>query len=96
MMFRALDGWCRFVLANKSTESVREFTSYDEYLEALSEIPKGSTLNIYDRCQMPRFYDFYPVHQELYRKFSRDCRKLGLKLAKEPQITCTCEDLKSK
>lgn len=91
-MFRASDGWCRFVLAAKRKNSVREFTNYNDFLGALSELPKGSTLTIYDRCLMPRFYDFYPVHEELYEKFSRDCRKRGIKIAKEPRITCTCEE----
>lgn len=90
MMFRAGDGWSRFTLASRATRSVREFTDYDAYLEALSKLPKGSTLCIYDRCLVPRFYDFYPVHTELYQKFLRDCRKRGLNVAKEPRITCTC------
>src|SRR4051812_11211049 len=50
MMFRADDGWCRFVLADKPKNSVREFTNYNTYLAALSDLPKGSTLCIYDRC----------------------------------------------
>ena len=96
MMFRADDGWCRFTLAAKTTNSVREFTNYNDYLNALSELPKGSTLTIYDRCLMPLFYDFYPVHAELYQKFTRECRKRGLNIAKEPRITCTCESAESK
>jgi hypothetical protein len=92
MMFRAADGWSRFTLASKSTNSVREFTNYNAYLEALSALPKGSTLCIYDRCLVPTFYDFYPVHDELYRKFLRDCRKRGLNIAKEQKTTCTCKD----
>jgi len=90
MMFRGDDGWCRFTLASKATKSVREFTNYDAYLGALTELPKGSTLCIYDRCLVPTFYDFYPVHTALYQKFLRDCRKRGLNVAKEPKITCTC------
>ena len=90
MMFRADDGWCRFTLASKAANSVREFTNYDTYLEALSTLPKGSTLYIYDRCNVQTFYDFYPVHQELYRKFLRDCRERSLNVATEPKITCTC------
>jgi hypothetical protein len=90
MMFRTNDGWVRFVLANKAKNSVREFTNYNAYLAALSELPKGSTLCIYDRCLMPTFYDFYPVHEELYAKFSRECRERGLKIAREPKIVCTC------
>ena len=92
-MFHAADGWVRFTIAEKFKNSVREFTNYDAYLDALAELPKGSTLTIYDRCLVPQLYDCYPVHQELYQKFSRDCRKRGLKLAKEPKITCTCTEV---
>jgi hypothetical protein len=90
VMCHAADGWVRFTLARKAQKSVREFSNYNNFLEALAELPKGSVLTIYDRCSVPLFYDFYPVHQELHQKFSRDCRKRGLKLAEDPRITCTC------
>jgi hypothetical protein len=92
VMCRSADNWVLFTIADKAKNSVREFSNYDDYLAALSELPKGSTLTIYDRCLMPQFYDFYPMHHELYQKFSRDCHKRGLKLAKEPKITCTCKE----
>lgn len=96
VMCHSADGWVRFTIADKAKNSVREFTNYDSYLTALSDLPKGGTLTIYDRCLMPKFYDFYPMHEELYQKFSRDCRKRGLRLAKEPKITCTCTAVEPK
>ncbi|MBL9142891.1 MAG: hypothetical protein JNM99_04335 [Verrucomicrobiaceae bacterium] len=84
--------WVLFSLGDRAKKTVREFTSYDRFLEALETIPKGSTITIYDRCLMPTFYDFYPVHGELYDKFEKDCKDRGLKLAENPKITCTCPD----
>lgn len=90
MMFRAAGGGARFTFADQAKKSVREFDDYDDLLSALAQLPKGSTLTIYDRCTVPLFYDFYPVHQELSDKFSRDCRKRGLKVSNENKLTCTC------
>src|ERR1043165_5112562 len=90
MMFHGRNGSARFLLANRQRASVREFTNYNEFLAALSEEPKASVLHIYDRCTVPQFYDFYPVHEELYEKFRTDCRKRSLKIAPSPKITCTC------
>lgn len=90
MLFHTRDGWVRFLLADRRKASVREFTNYADYLAALSELPRASVLHIYDRCTVPMFYDFYPVHQELYQKFRADCRKRSLKIAADPKITCTC------
>jgi hypothetical protein len=90
MMFRATDG-ARFTLADRRSGSVREFTNYDHFLKALSALPKGSTLHVYDRCTVPLFMDFYPVHKELYRKFRTDARGRSLNISAESKITCTCE-----
>ena len=84
--------WVLFALGDRKKKSVQEFTNYDDFLEAVEAIPKGSAITIYDRCLMPRFYDFYPVHAELYSKFKKDCKARGLTLAKDPRITCTCEE----
>ena len=84
--------WVLFALGDRAKKSVREFTNYDRFIEALEAIPKGSTITIYDRCLMPTFYDFYPVHGELYDKFEKDCKDRGLKLAEDSKITCTCPD----
>ena len=86
------DGWVLFALGDRARKSVQEFTNYDRFLEALDTVPKGSTITIYDRCLMPQFYDFYPVHVELYDKFAAECKERGLTLAKDPNITCTCKD----
>jgi len=91
VMCRSAD-WVLFALGDRAKKTVQEFTNYNEFLEALKALPKGSTVTIYDRCLIPRFYDFYPVHQELYDKFKKDCNARGLKIAKDPNITCTCED----
>lgn len=92
VMCRAKDGWVLFVLGDRAKKSVREFSNYNEFLSALDELPKEATLTIYDRCLMPVFYDFYPVHAELRRKFEKACEKRSLKVAKEPKITCTCAE----
>ena len=92
VMCRRPDGWVLFALGDRAKRSVQEFSNYDKYIEAIAALPKGSTLTIYDRCLMPRFYDFYPVHYELYKKFKKDCNKKGLKIAADPRITCTCEE----
>lgn len=84
--------WVLFALGDRAKKTVQEFTNYDRFLEALKALPKGATITIYDRCQVPRFYDFYPVHQELYQKFGKASKKMGLKIAEDPNITCTCEE----
>jgi hypothetical protein len=89
LLFRNNNG-VRFAIAEQAGNSVREFDIYEDYLKALATLPKGSTLTVYDRCTVPLFYDFYPLHQEMYQKFTRDCRKRGLKVAKEEKIICTC------
>ena len=90
MMFRATDG-ARFTLADRRSGSVHEFTNYDHFLKALSALPTGSTLHIYDRCTVPLFMDFYPVQKELYQKFRADTRERSLKISTESKMTCTCE-----
>lgn len=90
MLFRARAGSARFLLAERPNSSAREFTNYADFLAALSKLPRASVLHIYDRCLVPRFSDFYPVHQELYEKFRADCRKRSLKIAPNSKITCTC------
>lgn len=92
VMCRRQDGWVLFALGEREKKSVREFSNYDAFLGALDEVPKGSTITIYDRCLMPTFYDFYPVHSELWKKFRKNCEQRGLKLAEEPKITCTCKE----
>jgi hypothetical protein len=84
--------WVLFALGDRAKQSVQEFMNYDDFLEALKAIPKKSTITIYDRCLMPTFYDFYPVHEELYDKFKKDCKDRGLKVAGDSKITCTCPD----
>jgi hypothetical protein len=90
MMHRGIDGCGRFILATKASSMVREFTNYDEFIETMSELPKGSVIDIYDRCTVPVFYDFYPVHHELLVKFENDCHKHGLTITAQPIVTCDC------
>ena len=92
VMCHSKDGWVLFVLADKAKKTVKEFTNYTTFLAALDEVPPDSVMTIYDRCSVPQFYDFYPVHFELYKKFRRDCGERGLKIAKDPKITCTCTE----
>jgi hypothetical protein len=82
--------WVLFVLADRARQRVHEFTSYRDFEEALAALPKGSEITIYDRCLLPEFYDFYPVHEELGEKFRRACAERGLKVAEDARITCTC------
>jgi len=89
MMFRR-GGWPVFLLADRRAGKVTEFTSYETFLESLSELPEKSKITIYDRCTVPLFYDFYPVHFKLREKFSEFCKSKGLILVEDPQITCTC------
>jgi len=84
--------WVLFALGDRAKKTVQEFTNYEDFTAALRAIPKGSTITIYDRCLMPTFYDFYPVHVELYDKFKRACKKGGLKVAEDSKIICTCPD----
>ncbi len=90
VMHRSRDRGALFVLGDRAQKSVREFGSYADFVIALGELPPRSVVTIYDRCQMPRFFDFYPVHEELYFKFERDCAAKGVRIADEPKITCTC------
>lgn len=82
--------WVLFVLADRAKQRVHEFTSYRDFEEALAALPKGSEITIYDRCLLPEFYDFYPVHEELGEKFRRACAERGLKVAEDARTTCTC------
>lgn len=85
--------WVLFALGDRAKKTVQEFTNYEEFMDALKAIPKGSIITIYDRCLMPTFYDFYPVHEELYNKFKKACKGMGLKVAEDSKITCTCEEV---
>lgn len=89
-MYRRTNGEPLFVLGNRVAKSVKEFSNYDDFLRALAKLPKGSTVSIYQRCTVHAFYDFYPVEVELYKKFEKESRKMGLKIAEDPVITCTC------
>ncbi|WP_395749732.1 hypothetical protein [Prosthecobacter sp.] len=92
VLYRSREKGATFVLGDRGKNSVREFGDYSDFVKALGELPSGSVITIYDRCQMPRFFDFYPVHQAMYRMFANDCAKRGLKLAEHPKITCTCSE----
>jgi hypothetical protein len=92
VMCHRKDGGALFVLGDRARKTVREFSNYERFVDALGELPPDSVITIYDRCLMPGFYDFYPVHFELYKKFKKDCAEKGLKIAKEPKLTCTCEE----
>lgn len=91
MMCRRENGDCLFVIGDKAKNSVQEFSSYTNFLSALDDVTAGGVLTIYDRCTVPLFYDYYPVHSELYKKFRRECEKRGLKFAKNDEIVCTCK-----
>lgn len=82
--------WVLFVLADRAKQRVFEFTNYGDFEKALAALPKGSEITVYDRCLLPEFYDFYPVHKELGRKFRRACGQRGLMVADDNRITCTC------
>jgi hypothetical protein len=92
MMCRMPDSGALFVIGNKAKASIQEFTNYDDFLAALDEVPVDSVLTIHDRCLMPQFHDFYPVHFELLKKFRRECGERGLRIAKEDKIFCTCKE----
>lgn len=82
--------WVLFVLADRARQRVLEFTNYGDFENALASLPKGSEVTVYDRCLLPEFYDFYPVHEELGQKFRRTCARRGLKVAEDNRTICTC------
>jgi hypothetical protein len=82
--------WVLFVMADRARQRVLEFTTYGDFEKALASLPKGSEITVYDRCLLPEFYDFYPVHEELGQKFRRTCTQRGLKVAEDTRTTCTC------
>lgn len=92
VLYQSREHGAIFVLGDRAKKSVREFGSYAEFVEALGELPPKSVVTIYDRCTVPRFYDFYPVHEELFFKFERDCTAKGVRIANMPKITCTCAE----
>jgi len=96
MMVRDEHGAAHFILGKHSDKSRQDFTSYEDFLEALGALPKKSVITIHDRCLMPQFYDFYPVHEELLEKFEKDCKKMGLKVTEYPVIFCTCPESDSR
>ncbi len=82
--------WVLFVLADRARQRVVEFTTYGDFEKALAGLPKGSEVTVYDRCLLPEFYDFYPVHEELGQKFRRTCAQRELKVAEDNRTICTC------
>lgn len=86
-----------FYLASRNPESVHSFSRWrwDEFLEAIGQLPKGSKLKIYQKCLLPSFYEFYPVHEQFAETLATECRNRGIVLLygnKEmPNLTCTCE-----
>ncbi len=81
----------KFILADRKAGSSKTFESYDEFTDVLGTLSKGSLLHVYDRCTVPHFYDFYPLHEELMEKFLKDARRVHVKVSKEPVIICTCK-----
>ncbi len=92
VLYHSRERGARFVLGDRARKSVREFGSYADFVAALGELPPRSVVTIYDRCTVPRFYDFYPVNEELHFKFERDCAAKGVRIADMPKITCTCAE----
>ena len=90
VLYRSEEHGAMFVLGDRARKSVREFGYYPDFVKALGELPPRSVVTIYDRCTVPRFYDFYPVHEEMHFKLARDCAAKKLRIASIPKITCTC------
>lgn len=90
VMYWSREHGARFVLGDRARKSVREFGRYEDFVAALGELPPRSVVTIYDRCTVPSFYGFYPMHEELYLKFKRDCAAKRVRVADMPKITCTC------
>lgn len=89
MMYRK-GGEPHFLLAERKSKKLLDRTDYNAFLDDLQKLPSGTEISIYDRCTVPHFYDFYPVHRELAEKFAAFCEKHHLKIDEESKITCTC------
>lgn len=90
VMYRDNQRGALFVLGDRARKTVREFGYYPDFVKALGELPPGSAVTLYDRCTVPHFYDFYPVNEEMYEKFSGDCAAQGVRIADGQKLTCTC------
>lgn len=89
-------GTPQFVLARRDLKQVQTFESWDDLLDTVRALPKRSTIHIYDRCTVPPFYSFYPLHQEFLAKVKKDFRRAGVLVAEPHIMTCTCDDSGSK
>ena len=87
VMCRRANGTALFVLGDKARQSVTEYSNYELFINALTALPSGSVLTIYDRGQLPVFYDFYPVHKELYNKLERAIAKQGIRISEVRKLT---------
>ena len=91
MVLRDEEGTAHFILGNQSDRSRQDFTYYENFLEALRTLPKGSVVTLYDKCTVSHFTDFHPMEWEFEKKLQKDCKKAGMRIAKDPVITCNCE-----
>jgi len=73
-------------LASRAAGTVQDFDTLKEFEAALAKLPKGAQLTFYDKCLISTSegLDFRR------RTFRRTCERMGLKLADDDKVTCTC------
>jgi hypothetical protein len=75
-------------LASNELKRIEEFTDFEDFKRALAKIPRGSELVRYDKCLAPTHYGL----SFDWSAFENFCAGLGLRLANEDNVTCTCPD----
>jgi hypothetical protein len=79
----------RYELSKQSEKKILVFENYEDLLLALSELPKGSKIDIYDKCTVPIYYGLKDFSE---KKLVEYCKQHGLDISKHRNITCTCPE----
>ena len=78
----------RYRLGCRLAATIQDFDTLSTFVAALAKLPKGSVLHQYDKCTIPTSWGIDFNHSN----FAATCERLGLVLAEERQMTCTCPD----
>ena len=73
-------------LASRAAGRVQDFDTLKAFEAALAKLPKGAQLTFYDKCLISTSEGL----EFRRRTFRRTCERMGLQLADDDKVTCTC------
>ena len=77
----------RYIFACQKTREIVDTKDFAVFKEALSRVPKGTVVGMYDTCSVPRWYG---LSEAEIAKFHKAITRAGLKMNSETTVVCYC------